>query len=296
MKNPFYAECNTKSAYVLKYIDPKEKVITFKRIHTTVNPHIHHFLELAYILKGSAVHGMNNEKTLVNEGDYIIIDLGDIHYYEPVNNIEFEIQNLLFLPDFVDRMLVNAQSFSEILNCYLVKCSNGKTPLAIANRVFHDENGKIRGLLSKIATEYEEKKLGYLESIRCSIIEIIIETIRKASPDSSSTANSKRTEEICKYISEHFKETISLGDICQSTGYSIPYVSRKFKEENGMNFSKYLQQMRINEARKLLYETNMKIIDIAEYVGYSDIKFFNALFKKFTGKTPREYRMLSKEL
>ncbi|MBO7148330.1 MAG: helix-turn-helix domain-containing protein [Clostridia bacterium] len=294
MNNPFYNDCNTKSAYVLKYIDPKEKVITFKRVHTTVNPHIHRFLELAYVLKGSAVHGMNNEKTLIKEGDYIIIDLGDVHYYEPVNNNEFEIQNLLFMPDFVDRMLVNAQNFSEILNCYLVRCSNGKTPLAIANRVFHDENGRIRELICKISTEYEEKKLGYLESIRCNIIELIIETMRKASPDSSATASSKSTEEICKYIADHFKEQITLYNVCKSTGYSVPYVSRKFKEEHGMTFSRYLQQMRINEARRLLYESNMKIIDIAEYVGYSDIKFFNTLFKKFTGKTPREYRALSK--
>ena len=164
MKNPFYTECNTKSAYVLKYIDPNEKVITFTRVHTEVNPHIHRFLELAYVLEGSAVHGMNNEKTLIKKGDYIIIDLGDVHSYDPVDNCEFMIQILLFLPDFVDRMLVHAQSFSEILNCYLVKCSNGKTPLAIANRVFHDESGKIRELLSQILTEYEEKKLGYLES------------------------------------------------------------------------------------------------------------------------------------
>ncbi|MBQ7821329.1 MAG: helix-turn-helix domain-containing protein [Clostridia bacterium] len=282
-------------ARVLKYIDPIEKIHTFTRIHTEVSPHIHRFLELAYVLEGTAVHGMNGVEAVIKKGDYIIIDLGDVHYYNAPNNGQFMIQNLLFLPEFVDRMLINAQSFSEVLNCYLVKCSNGKTPLAIANRIFHDDDGRVKDILSHLLNEYEQKKLGYLEAIRCDIIEIIIETIRKASPGNNSFAVSKSTEYICQYISNHFKESITLTDVCNATGYSVPYVSRRFKEENGMTFSRYLQQMRINEARRLLFESNAKIIDIAEHVGYSDIKFFNTLFKKLTGKTPREYRLLCRE-
>lgn len=52
--------------------------------------------------------------------------------------------------------------------------------------------------------------------------------------------------------------------------------------------------MRINEACRLLLAEKRKIIDIAESVGYTDIKFFNELFKKYTGSTPREYRSLGK--
>lgn len=287
-------ESDSHGERVLRYIDPNEKIHTSVRVHTSVAPHKHRFLELAYVIEGSTVHGMNGEETEIKKGDYIIIDLGATHYYKSVGS-HFKIRNLLFLPEFVDRMLVNARSFTEVLNCYLVKCSNGRTPLTVANRVFHDENGRVYEILERLALEYDEKKLGYIESIRCFLIEIIIETIRKASPVGTGSTFSNNTERICKYIAEHFKENITLSDICAETGYSIPYVSRKFKEENGMTFSKYLQQLRINEARRLLSESNMRIIDIAEHIGYSDIKFFNDLFKKLTGKTPREYRKLSRE-
>lgn len=280
-------------ARVLGGFDNAEMIHTSTKVHTAVTPHIHRFLELAYVLDGSAVHGMNGAETQINKGDYIIIDLGAVHYYNAGSG-SFEVRNLLFLPEFVDRMLVNAKSFTEVLNCYLVKCSNGRTPLAIANRVFHDDDGRIHELLERLAAEYESKQLGYLEVIRGLLIEIIIETMRKASPDAAGTVYSKSTERICRYISEHYREEITLSGICEETGYSVPYVSRKFREENGMTFSRYLQQMRINEARRLLAESDKKIIEIAEYIGYSDIKFFNSLFKKLTGKTPREYRRLSK--
>lgn len=285
---------NTKTR-ILEYIDPIEKIHTFVCPQDSSGPHIHRFLELAYVIEGSAVHGMNGEEAVISRGDYIIIDLGDIHYYKALESGTLRIRNLLFLPEFVDRMLVNAKSFSEILNCYLVKCSNGRTPSAVANRIFHDEDGHIFEILEHLAHEYEEKKLGYLESIRCALIELIIETVRKAAPEHSGKAVTNSTESICQYIFEHFTENITLSDVCAQNGYSVPYVSRKFKEENGMTFSRYLQQMRINEARRLLSESNDKIIDIAESVGYSDIKFFNSLFKKYTGKTPREYRKLSRK-
>lgn len=289
---------NTKTRVLEYIIDPIEKIHTFVCPQDTSMPHIHRFLELAYVIEGSAVHGMNGEEAVISRGDYIIIDLGDIHYYKALESGTLKIRNLLFLPEFVDRMLVNAKSFSEILNCYLVKCSNGRTPSAVANRIFHDGDGHIFEILEHLAHEYEEKKLGYLETIRCALIELIIETVRKAAPEHRKSdigkAMTNSTESICEYITENYMKNITLSDICTEKGYSVPYVSRKFKEENGMTFSRYLQQMRINEARRLLSESNKKIIDIAEIVGYSDIKFFNSLFKKYTGKTPREYRKLSR--
>jgi YesN/AraC family two-component response regulator len=57
-----------------------------------------------------------------------------------------------------------------------------------------------------------------------------------------------------------------------------------------MTFSSYLQKVRINNACRLLANTNNKIEEIAHFVGYSDTKFFNSIFKKVLGSTPREYR------
>ena len=59
------------------------------------------------------------------------------------------------------------------------------------------------------------------------------------------------------------------------------------KRVTGINFSDYMQRLRVDEACSLLRQTDLKVIDVAQQVGFKDIKFFYEVFKKITGKTPR---------
>lgn len=68
------------------------------------------------------------------------------------------------------------------------------------------------------------------------------------------------------------------------------YFSTLFKETTGINFSDFVQKLRIDEACKLLKTTDMKVIDIAHEVGFNDIKFFYEVFKRVTSQTPGSYR------
>ena len=69
-----------------------------------------------------------------------------------------------------------------------------------------------------------------------------------------------------------------------------PYFSTLFKAETGSNFIKYLQRVRIEQAKTLLKTTKLRIGDIAVAVGYRDLKFFNKIFLSETTVTPSEYR------
>ena len=75
-------------------------------------------------------------------------------------------------------------------------------------------------------------------------------------------------------------------------GFNPTYFSVFFKKETGKNFSEYLTELRIKNAKLYLISTNMDIADIAEEVGYNDLKYFSKLFKKLTGINPSEYRKL----
>lgn len=96
--------------------------------------------------------------------------------------------------------------------------------------------------------------------------------------------------DIIKYIDHHYPEEISLQDIASHLFVSREYVSRKFKQEFGINFSDYLGKYRIDKAKVLMTNHHLKITQIAEMVGFHDVKYFSKVFKKQEGVSPKVYR------
>ncbi|TBL69389.1 helix-turn-helix domain-containing protein [Paenibacillus thalictri] len=93
------------------------------------------------------------------------------------------------------------------------------------------------------------------------------------------------------YIDEHFSNPdLSLVHLSEAFGVSSKYVSQLFKEENGENFVDYLAYVRMEKAKRLLVETDMKVQDISAEVGYMHTFSFTRVFKKTVGMTPGEYR------
>lgn len=103
---------------------------------------------------------------------------------------------------------------------------------------------------------------------------------------------SKLITDILQYLDEHCSEDISLQMLAERFFVNPSYLSRLFKEEVGQIFTKYVMQLRVRKAQQLLKDTHLKIYEVSEAVGYSDVKYFNKIFKDFTGLTPAEYRNL----
>ena len=68
------------------------------------------------------------------------------------------------------------------------------------------------------------------------------------------------------------------------------YLARVFKKETGLSIGGYLQDIRMNEAKKLLAHTNVPVNEVAMGVGYDNISYFSHVFREKTGLTPVEYR------
>jgi two-component system response regulator YesN len=104
--------------------------------------------------------------------------------------------------------------------------------------------------------------------------------------------NNKPVRETQKYIQEHFRSPISLESMSQKAGFNATYFSLLFKKETGMNFLEYLTDVRIKEAKLLLSDPRRTIADVAEAVGYGDVKHFSKLFTRSTGIHPSKFRKL----
>lgn len=96
---------------------------------------------------------------------------------------------------------------------------------------------------------------------------------------------------VLKYVNKNYKDsTINLNMIAANYNASPSYMSTKFKEQVGVNFIKYLNELRVKKAKKLLKDTSLKVYDVSNKVGYDDVRYFSRIFRKYTGYTPTGYQ------
>jgi len=97
-------------------------------------------------------------------------------------------------------------------------------------------------------------------------------------------------DEIARFIRDNYNRELTLQEIAEHFFLSREYVCRRFKQETGENLIDFLSRVRIEKAKELLVNPNLKIVDISQTVGYQDEKYFSKVFKKLEGVSPNEYR------
>jgi iron complex transport system substrate-binding protein len=97
-------------------------------------------------------------------------------------------------------------------------------------------------------------------------------------------------EQVIRYMTRNYRGLFSVEQLARQMNYTPQYVSRKFKEQIGCSPLDYVIRLRMDLARKLLRDTEATLQEVAAYVGYPDIIYFNRMFKKQTGITPGQYR------
>lgn len=134
-------------------------------------------------------------------------------------------------------------------------------------------------------TKYEDidsikkKMKEVLETIKLIIDRFII--------DSNKTPLIK---EICIYVLRNVEKDISITKISEVLFLTKNHIGDIFKQETGMTLGEYITMVKIERAKQLVIEGDLKNYEIAQNLGYRDVEYFGKLFKKNTGLTPMEYR------
>ncbi|WP_374717269.1 response regulator transcription factor [Geobacillus thermodenitrificans] len=121
--------------------------------------------------------------------------------------------------------------------------------------------------------------------------EDLVTIIEKLGLDHEET-NDWLIERALEYIRQFYREPIKASEVANVVNISANYFSTIFRQKTGKTFNEYVNLLRVNEARKLLSETSLRVGVIANNVGFHEYKYFVEVFKKFTGMTPTEYRNL----
>ncbi len=124
----------------------------------------------------------------------------------------------------------------------------------------------------------------------CYILQDIVETFANNLLSHSNIKNRDLMKKAVSYISQHYSEPLTLNIVANQVHLNASYFSTLFKKEMGMSFKEYLNQVRIEESKRLLANSSFSIIDIAVSVGFEDQSYFSKVFKKYTGITPKQFR------
>lgn len=92
------------------------------------------------------------------------------------------------------------------------------------------------------------------------------------------------------YITDNLDSRLTLDRVAMVANMSAAHFCRMFKKATGMNFSEYVNRLRIEKAKRLMRSTGMTISQVAYEVGFNSVTHFNRIFRKITDSTPTEYR------
>jgi AraC-like DNA-binding protein len=253
--------------------------------------HWHECLEISYVKEGRGRYYIEDRICEMEPGDIIILNNIEPHYLE-VYDRNMHQPVITFEPSLIWNSGSNTLDY-DYLKPFFERGTNFNNKLNPGNPF----TSEIRDHLRVIEKEFFERPVGYQQMIKARLLMILTYLVRYFRKEEKSEAGNGskrqqllRIEEILRYVSINFDRDIGLEEVASMLCVSPQYFSTFFRKVTGTTFIEYLNNIRVNNAIRLLSESDNKITHIAVECGFNNTSNFNAVFKKFTGKTPSEFR------
>lgn len=250
--------------------------------------HMHDEYEIYYLVDGERCYFIGSQIYHVEKGSLVFINRNQIHQTVQYKNFHHERIAMMLSESFLSDFLAVAGELS--LPAFFQK-NQGVLKLNAPDQDY------VLSLLNGIAAEMSKQDPGFHTIILTKLARLLIfcqRFRRHASTDASGSLSAsvthQKVSEVASYISSHYTEASSLDSVAKHFFMSKSYLSRIFKQNTGYTVNEYINISRIQEARKLLMESDMRITQIAEAVGYDSITYFEKIFRSHTGTSPLRYR------
>jgi AraC-like DNA-binding protein len=250
--------------------------------------HFHRYHQLVLVTEGLANFRINGADYPAGPDSLVIIRAYDTHNVSiqkyPYKRYVFTMTNQLALAVLREPLL---------LSLFLYHASDCRN-LILLRREFAR---RLSEVFEETIRECTEKKPLWSTRVIMLITQSLIELYRE-NPGFFSPRDYVNIigviAEIENYIARHFREPIGLDDLARRHSMSACYLSRKFKEITGCGFKRCLIRCRMDEARRLLRDTNNPVAEISGAVGYENPEHFIRIFHETWGIPPLEYRKNSR--
>lgn len=249
--------------------------------------HWHREMEILYILNGHAVVNMDGERYELNPLEAIVVD------YTKVHEVLYALPQTMGICIHVSKnLLYRYLSNQEPVMFYCAEKDLTEKTKASYSRICKTLQ-EITILYMNQQKTYRIRSTSLVLGLLAELIEFFSVPVTAGNIGMGMT-NIERLEQACDYVEHHYKEEIALQDAAAELGLNRAYFCRFFRQNMGISFIKYVNQVRINHIYQDLLHTEDRIQEIMERHGFYNQKLFYRMFKEHYGCTPREVRRLAR--
>lgn len=273
---------------------------TIKRVNqTALLEHGHEFVELVYVVSGVGVHVFEGVEYEVGPGDVYIINPGETHAYAVAQGEQIEIINCLFMPSLIPDALLQELQITSSMDYFYVHPFMKPDVRFNRHLSLHGQDAAhVLHLLDSMIRESANEGPGHQTIIRLQLIELLVllsryytlMTSRTAPPSPRRLEREMIARRIYGYMERNYDKKITLESLASLFSVGVRQLNRLMRLEFGRSVFDVLHGIRIERAKRLLQESDEKVITIATLVGYEDPSFFSRLFQRHVGCPPSQYR------
>lgn len=252
-------------------------------------PHIQEEYEIIYMLSGTLHYKINGNEFTATSGDSYLIQPGQQH------------------EEFAD---------DGFISFYYIKCNfyknNGELVVLTddyAKQRIPNCGKEIKNIFEKVFNEVHAKLLGYWQVAESLVVELLCLYLRKINPSIADDvsyefgANDKKPNYGNRIVNDAVDimknqgiDVLSVEEIAKAVSVSPSYLHALFKTYLNVSPVKFMTQLKIDQAKRMLLQTDAPIKSVANYFGFTSASHFTKVFKRITGVSPFDYRKQFKKM
>lgn len=266
--------------------------------HYTMPPHFHNRAEIMYVLKGwCLVHlydyqpdpatqnvRMGRRRTeRLGPGEFILLDQGVLH--------ELEVPEVNYMLN-AEFQLVEDAAASLTLGRLAAASPELRSLVERRQRVVRsmDESGLLLKALEQAILEFSRgapKNQALADVLMAELLLRLAANIKDNAIKANALSYARRAAE---YLAGHLSEDVRVADVAKEVGVAVAYLQRVFRQTMGMTMVEYLNQLRVEQSKRMLMFTEEPIMDVAVASGFNSRQHFFRVFSAATGTSPQQFR------
>lgn len=238
--------------------------------------HFHDYYVIGFIEEGKRHLLCNNEEYLLNSGDVIIFNPQDPHACEQIDGRTLDYRCINIQPEIMQKLVREITGQANLPRF---------TPPVLYQSELAMSLHELHQMILKGEADFHK------EELLLFLLEQLLREYSDAQTPTTAHELSTEIRAVCEYIESHYADNLTLDQLSDLTGISKYHLLRVFTRQKGISPYRYLETIRIGQAKRLLEQGQLPV-EVAAQTGFSDQSHFTNFFKRLIGLTPKQYRRI----